>query len=120
MAETKESLCCDTEEIHEELLKIVDETMPDETELDSLAELFKVFGDPTRIRILFVLFETEVCVCDLGRALNMTQSAVSHQLRILKQSRLVKNRREGKSMFYSLADDHVRTMIAQGREHILE
>ena len=120
MAETKESLCCDTEDIHEELLKIVDETMPDETELDSLAELFKVFGDPTRIRILFVLFETEVCVCDLARALNMTQSAVSHQLRILKQSRLVKNRREGKSMFYSLADDHVRTMIAQGREHILE
>ena len=120
MAETKESLCCDTEEIHEELLKIVDETMPDETELDSLTELFKVFGDPTRIRILFVLFETEVCVCDLARALNMTQSAVSHQLRILKQSRLVKNRREGKSMFYSLADDHVRTMIAQGREHILE
>ena len=120
MAETKESLCCDIEEIHEELLKIVDETMPDETELDSLAELFKVFGDPTRIRILFVLFETEVCVCDLARALNMTQSAVSHQLRILKQSRLVKNRREGKSMFYSLADDHVRTMIAQGREHILE
>ena len=120
MAETKESLCCDTEEIHEELLKIVDETMPDETELDSLAELFKVFGDPTRIRILFVLFETEVCVCDLARALNMTQSAVSHQLRILKQSRLVKNRRKGKSMFYSLADDHVRTMIAQGREHILE
>ena len=120
MAETKESLCCDTEEIHEELLKIVDETMPDETELDSLAELFKVFGDPTRIRILFVLFETEVCVCDLARALNITQSAVSHQLRILKQSRLVKNRREGKSMFYSLADDHVRTMIAQGREHILE
>lgn len=120
MAETKESLCCDTEEIHEELLKIVDETMPDEAELDSLAELFKVFGDPTRIRILFVLFETEVCVCDLARALNMTQSAVSHQLRILKQSRLVKNRREGKSMFYSLADDHVRTMIAQGREHILE
>ena len=120
MAESLESLCCDTEEIHEELLKIVDETMPDETELDSLAELFKVFGDPTRIRILFVLFETEVCVCDLARALNMTQSAVSHQLRILKQSRLVKNRREGKSMFYSLADDHVRTMIAQGREHILE
>ena len=120
MAETKESLCCDTEEIHEELLKIVDETMPDETELDSLAKLFKVFGDPTRIRILFVLFETEVCVCDLARALNMTQSAVSHQLRILKQSRLVKNRRVGKSMFYSLADDHVRTMIAQGREHILE
>ena len=120
MTEEKEILCCDTVETHEELLKIVDETMPDETELDSLAELFKVFGDPTRIRILFVLFETEVCVCDLAKALNMTQSAVSHQLRFLKQSRLVKNRREGKSIFYSLADNHVRTMIAQGREHILE
>ena len=120
MAEEKEALCCDTEEIHEELLKIVNETMPDELELDSLAELFKVFGDPTRIRILFILFETEVCVCDLAKALNMTQSAVPHQLRILKQSRLVKNRRDGKSVFYSLADDHVRTIIAQGREHILE
>ena len=120
MAETKESLCCDTEEIHEELLKIVDETMPDETELDSLAELFKVFGDPTRIRILFVLFETEVCVCDLARALNMTQSAVSHQLRILKQSRLVKNRREGKTVYYSLADGHIQTIISQGMEHIAE
>lgn len=120
MAEEKEILCCDTEEIHEELLKIVKDTMPDELELDDLAELFKVFGDPTRIRILFILFETEVCVCDLAKALNMTQSAVSHQLRILKQNRLVKNRREGKSVFYSLADNHVRTIIAQGREHILE
>ncbi len=120
MTEEKDAICCESEEIHEELLKIVNETMPDETELDALADLFKVFGDPTRIRILFVLFEAEVCVCDLARALNMTQSAVSHQLRILKQSRLVKNRREGKSVFYSLADDHVRTMIAQGREHILE
>ena len=120
MAEEKEILCCDTEEIHEELLKIVKDTMPDELEQDDLAELFKVFGDPTRIRILFILFETEVCVCDLAKALNMTQSAVSHQLRILKQSRLVKNRREGKSVFYSLADNHVRTIIAQGREHILE
>ena len=120
MTEEKDAICCESEEIHEELLKIVNETMPYETELDALAELFKVFGDPTRIRILFVLFEAEVCVCDLARALNMTQSAVSHQLRILKQSRLVKNRREGKSVFYSLADDHVRTVIAQGREHILE
>ena len=120
MAEEKEILCCEAEEIHEELLKIVNETMPEGREMDALAELFKVFGDPTRIRILFILFETEVCVCDLAKALNMTQSAVSHQLRILKQSRLVKNRREGKSVFYSLADEHVRTIIAQGREHILE
>lgn len=112
--------CCETTEVHEELLKIVNETMPAETELYDLAELFKVFGDSTRIRILFVLFEAEVCVCDLAQALNMTQSAISHQLRILKQNKLVKNRREGKSIFYSLADDHVRTIIAQGREHIEE
>lgn len=112
--------CCDTEEVHQELLKIVNETMPDEIELYNLAELFKVFGDSTRIRILFVLFESEVCVCDLAQALNMTQSAISHQLKILKQNKLVKSRREGKSVFYSLADGHVRTIIAQGREHIEE
>ena len=111
---------CDTIEVHEELLKIVDETMPEETELYDLAELFKVFGDSTRIRILFVLFEAEVCVCDLAQALNMTQSAISHQLKILKQNKLVKSRREGKSIFYSLADDHVRTIISMGREHIEE
>lgn len=112
--------CCDTTEVHQELLKIVEETMPDEVELYNLAELFKVFGDSTRIRILFVLFEAEVCVCDLAQALNMTQSAISHQLKILKQSKLVKSRRDGKSVFYSLADGHVRTIIAQGREHIEE
>ena len=112
--------CCDTIEVHEELLKIVDETMPEETELYDLAELFKVFRDSTRIRILFVLFEAEVCVCDLAQALNMTQSAISHQLKILKQNKLVKSRREGKSIFYSLADDHVRTIISMGREHIEE
>lgn len=99
---------------------IVNETAPDETELYDLAELFKVFGDSTRIRILYVLFEAEVCVCDLAAALNMTQSAISHQLKILKQNRLIKSRREGKSIFYSLADDHVRTIIAQGQEHIEE
>ena len=115
----KEELC-ESNEIHEDLLKIVDETLPEETELYDLAELFKVFGDSTRIRILFVLFEAEVCVCDLAKALNMTQSAISHQLRILKQNKLVKSRREGKSIFYSLADDHVRTIINQGREHIEE
>lgn len=115
-----EKVCCDTLEVHEDLLKIVNEKMPDETELYDLAELFKVFGDSTRIRILFVLFEAEVCVCDLAQALNMTQSAISHQLKILKQSKLVKSRRDGKSIFYSLADDHVRTIIAQGCEHIEE
>lgn len=112
--------CCDTVEVHEDLLKIVNEKLPQEEELYDLAELFKVFGDSTRIRILFVLFEAEVCVCDLAEALNMTQSAVSHQLKILKQNKLVKSRREGKSIFYSLADGHVRTIIDQGREHIEE
>ena len=112
--------CCETIEVHEDLLKIVNETMPDETELYDLAELFKLFGDTTRIRILYVLFEAEVCVCDLAQILNMSQSAISHQLRILKNGKLVKCRREGKSIFYSLADDHVRTIIAQGRDHIEE
>ena len=116
----REEMCCESTEVHEELLLIVNETLPDETELYDLAELFKVFGDSTRIRILYVLFEAEVCVCDLAAALNMTQSAISHQLKILKQNRLIKSRREGKSIFYSLADDHVRTIIAQGQEHIEE
>lgn len=120
MAEVKKPECCDTVEVHDHLLKIVNEKMLPETELYDLAELFKVFGDSTRIRILFVLFEAEVCVCDLAAALNMTQSAISHQLKILKQSKLVKSRREGKSIFYSLADNHVRTIIAQGCEHIEE
>lgn len=112
--------CCDSVCIHEELLQKVTAQMPREEELYDLAELFKVFGDSTRIRILFVLFEAEVCVCDLAEALQMTQSAVSHQLKILKQAKLVKNRRAGKSIFYSLADDHVRAIIGQGLEHIEE
>ncbi|MDD7635910.1 MAG: metalloregulator ArsR/SmtB family transcription factor [Clostridiales bacterium] len=112
--------CCESTEIHEDLLKSVTEHMPDEEELYDLAELFKVFGDSTRIRILYVLFEEELCVCDIAEALQMTQPAISHQLRILKQAKLVKNRREGKSVFYSLADGHVRTIIAQGKEHIEE
>lgn len=112
--------CCDMVQVHEELVEAVHRRMPDEDELYDLAELFKVFGDSTRIRILYVLFEEELCVCDIAQTLNMTQSAISHQLKILKQSRLIKNRREGKQVFYSLADSHVRTIIAQGREHIEE
>ncbi|MBO5489697.1 MAG: helix-turn-helix transcriptional regulator [Eubacterium sp.] len=91
-----------------------------EDELYDLAELFKVFGDSTRIRILFELFDEERAVNDIAEALRMTQSAISHQLKILKQSKLVKARREGKCMYYSLADDHVRTIIAQGMDHIQE
>lgn len=120
MANDREIDCCETSEVHEELLKIVRDTLPPEEELYDLAELFKVFGDSTRIRILFVLFEAEVCVCDLAAAMNMTVSAVSHQLKILKQNKLIKSRREGRSVFYSLADDHVRTIVSQGMEHIEE
>ena len=112
--------CCSENKVHPDLLKIVHDTMPEETELYDLAELFKVFGDSTRIKILYVLFEAELCVCDIAQLLNMTQSAISHQLRILKQNRLVKNRRDGKSVFYSLADSHVKTIISQGMEHIQE
>ena len=120
MTHDHSSECCEAVEVHEDLLKLVREKLPAEESLMDLAELFKVFGDSTRIRILFVLFEAEVCVCDLAEALSMTQSAISHKLSILKRNKLVKCRREGKSMFYSLADDHVRTIVSQGMEHIEE
>ena len=106
---------CEACQIHEDVVKAVTDHMPDEDQLYDLAEVFKVFGDSTRIKILYVL-----CVCDIAQLLNMTQSAISHQLRILKQNRLVKNRRDGKSVFYSLADGHVKTIISQGMEHIQE
>ena len=110
--------CCDFYQVHEDVVKAVTAKMPDEDELYDLAEIFKVFGDSTRIKILYVLFESEMCVCDIAQLLNMNQSAISHQLKILKQSRLVKSRREGKAVFYSLADGHVRTIINQGLEQI--
>ncbi len=111
---------CEVSEIHEELLKIIDEKMPDDEKLFDLAELFKVFGDSTRMKILFVLFEAEACTCDLAAVLKMTPSAISHQLNSLKRAKLVKSRREGKAVFYALADGHVRTIISQGMEHINE
>ena len=111
---------CEYMHAHPELIGRVREQMPDEETLYDLAELYKVFGDSTRIKMLYVLFEAEMCVCDLAQCLNMTTSAISHQLRVLKQSRLVKSRREGKTVFYSLADDHVRTIIDQGMNHIEE
>ena len=94
--------------------------MPGEDTLYDLTELFRIFGDSTRVRILYVLFESEMCVCDIAQLLGMTQSAISHQLRALKNARLVKSRREGKTVFYSLADDHVKTIINQGLEHVCE
>ena len=106
--------------MHEAIVNQVNQNMPDEEVLYDLAELFKIFGDSTRIKILYVLFESEMCVCDIAQLLGMTQSAISHQLRSLKQSRLVKARREGKTVFYSLADGHVRTILDQGMEHVAE
>ena len=111
---------CECLEVHKDRVENILHQMPSEDQLYDLAELFKVFGDSTRIRILFALFEAEICVCDLAETLSMTQSAVSHQLKILKQARLVTSRREGKSVIYFLADDHVRTIIGQGFEHLSE
>lgn len=111
---------CDHIHVHADIVKNVQEHMPREEELRDLADFFKVFGDTTRIRILCTLFQTEMCVCDLAQTLDMTQSAISHQLRILKQMKLVVNRREGKTVFYSLADGHIKTIMDQGMEHIRE
>lgn len=105
---------------HEDVIAKVNEKMPDDETLYDLADLFRIFADSTRIKILYVLFESEMCVYDIAQLLNMTQSAISHQLRALKQSKLVKYRREGKTILYSLADGHVRTIIDQGMEHIGE
>ena len=115
-----EAPCCEEQEVHADKVQFVNENMPSEDELYDLAELFKAFGDSTRIRILFALFEADICVCDLAETINMTQSAISHQLRLLKQARLVNGRREGKQIIYYLADDHVRTIISMGLEHINE
>ena len=111
---------CELMHVHEEIVSQVNANMPDEEILYDLAELFKIFGDSTRIKILYVLFESEMCVCDIAQLLGMTQSAISHQLRALKQSKLVKYRRDGKTIFYSLADGHVRTILDQGMEHVAE
>ena len=111
---------CDEFCTHGDIIHAVEPEMPDEEKLYDLAELFKMFGDTTRIRILYVLFEAEMCVCDIAEVLKMTQSAISHQLRLLKQAKLVKNRREGKTVYYSLADEHVRTIINQGMVHVEE
>ena len=111
---------CQEEELHPEAIHRVREKLPQDEVLYDLAELYKVFGDSTRIKILYVLFEQEVCVCDLAQLLGSSVSAISHQLRVLKQARLVKFRRSGKTIFYSLADEHVRTILGQGMDHIRE
>ena len=112
--------CCDFIHAHEDIVEKVRGTMPEEDTLYDLTELFRIFADSTRVRILYVLEESEMCVCDLAALLGMTQSAISHQLRALKNARLVKARRDGKTVFYSLADQHVKTILDQGQEHISE
>ena len=112
--------CCEECAVHDEVVQSVRGMLPDDDVLYDLAELFKIFGDSTRVKILYALLEAELCVCDIAKLLEVSQSAVSHQLRILKQSQLVKSRRDGKSVFYSLADDHVYRIINQGFEHIKE
>jgi len=111
---------CECMQVHHDVVIRVSNEMPDDEILYDVAELFKVFGDSTRVKILYALFESEMCVCDIADLLRMTQSAISHQLRVLKQSRLVKYRRDGKTVFYSLADAHIKTIFDQALEHVLE
>lgn len=111
---------CEYMHVHGDIVEQVEQVMPDEQQLLDLSEFFKVFGDSTRIKILYVLSQSEMCVCDIATLLQMGQSAISHQLRVLKQMRLVTFRREGKTVFYSLADAHIQTILAQGMEHISE
>ncbi|MBQ2734211.1 MAG: helix-turn-helix transcriptional regulator [Clostridia bacterium] len=111
---------CACEELHPDKIAHAEVQMPNDEELFALADLYKIFGDSTRIRILYVLYDTELCVCDIAEMLGMTLSAISHQLRVLKQARLVKFRRAGKTVFYSLADDHIHSILGQGIDHIRE
>ena len=120
MEEREELEQCQTVQIHQDIVEKVDAEMPDEEILYDLAELFKLFGDSTRIKILYALFESELCVNDIAQVVGISQSAVSHQLRVLKTSKLVKFRRDGKAIYYSLDDDHVRSMISLGMDHVEE
>ena len=111
---------CEAVHTHRSLTDQIRAEMPADEVLMDLAELYKMFGDSTRVKILYALFDTELCVCDIAELLSMTVSAISHQLRILRGAKLVNFRREGKTVFYALADDHVRTILGMGMEHVLE
>lgn len=112
--------CCESVQVHDCVIEQVRKGLPRQEDLKELADFFKVFGDGTRIRILYALLSSEMCVCDLAELLEMSQSAISHQLRMLKQMKLVKNRRDGKTVYYSLADGHIQMIMNQGMEHIRE
>jgi ArsR family transcriptional regulator len=109
---------CTTSHINEELVEEIKESLPKEEVLFDLADFFKVFGDSTRIKIIYLLLKSEMCVCDIAEILSMSQSAISHQLRTLRDAKLVKYRKEGKTVFYSLDDDHVKNVIEQGYSHV--
>jgi ArsR family transcriptional regulator len=111
---------CECTILHNTIIEAVRAKLPKEEVLYDLAELFKVFGDTTRVKIISALFESEMCVCDIAELLHMSQSAISHQLRVLRQARLVKHRKEGKVVFYSLDDEHIKHIFDEGLEHILE
>ncbi|OPJ65020.1 ArsR/SmtB family transcription factor [Clostridium oryzae] len=111
---------CEITKTHKDIIDKVKDLLPEEEKLYDLAELFKVFGDSTRIKIICVLFESEMCVCDISAILGMSQSAVSHQLRVLKQAKLVKYRKDGKVVYYSLDDEHIKAIFNMGLEHIEE
>lgn len=111
---------CDCEVIHPDIVDKVKLVMPDEDELYDLSDFFKVLGDSTRVKMMWALDECEMCVCDLAVLLNMTKSAISHQLKALRAANLVKHRKEGKVVFYSLTDDHVKEIVEKGLEHIRE
>ena len=112
--------CCECEEIHKEVIDKKREEMPDESTLYDLSDFFKILGDSTRISILFAIDGEPMCVCDIANLLGMTKSAVSHQLKILRQSYLVTDRKSGKNVYYTLADDHVRDIIEKALDHIKE
>ena len=118
--EKRDLPCCEDDQVHQDVVERVRDLLPEDEVLYDLAELFKIFGDSTRVKILYALLESELCVCDIAKLMEVSQSAVSHQLRVLKGSKLVKFRREGKTVFYSLADDHVIRILSQGMEHIEE
>ena len=120
MSEQNELIKCDCNIIHQEVIDKVKTELPDPSHIQDLANLFKVFGDPTRVKILSALFSAEMCVCDMASLFNMTQSSISHQLAVLKQARLVKFRKDGKVVYYSLDDNHVQSIFDQGLIHINE
>jgi len=111
---------CNCNIIHEDIINSVRKGMPKDETLYDLAELFKVFGDTTRTKILYALFQAEMCVCDMAALLGMSQSAISHQLKVLKHTRLVKHRRDGKIVYYSLDDDHIKKIFDYGYAHVNE